>query len=68
MSAKPTIKHSGAGITAEAPGQQTKNLEYLRDALLNGTVSIMGCMKQIENHMESMTKALRTYEKDLKNA
>ena len=51
MSAKPTIKHSGAGITAEALGQQTKNLEYLRDALLNGTVSIMCCMKQIENHM-----------------
>lgn len=45
--------------------QQSKNLEYLRDYLLNGTVSIMGCLKQIENYLEYMTEVLHTYEKDL---
>lgn len=52
---------------SEVGDQQTKNLEYLRDCLINGTVSIMGCLKQIENHLEFMTKALTTYEKDLDN-
>ena len=45
--------------------QQSKNLEYLRDCLLNGTVSIMGCLKQIELCLTCMTKALNTYEQDL---
>ncbi len=44
-----------------------QELQSIRDALLNGTVSIMGCLKQIENHLEFMTQALHTYEKDLDN-
>lgn len=48
--------------------QETKNLKYLKHNLRNSTVNIMGCMKEIENYLKSMTEAIKTYERDLDNA
>ena len=53
---------------SENTDQQTKNLEDLKHNLRNGTGSIMGCLKEIESYMKSMTEASKAYEKDLDNA
>ena len=48
-------------------GQDVKNLEYLRDCLLNGSVSIAGCLKEIENYLKFMTETINIYKKDLES-
>lgn len=50
---------------SEVGDQQSKNLEYLRDCLLNGTANIQGCLKHIEEQLRFMTEALSAYERGL---
>ena len=45
--------------------QQLKKLEDLKHNLRNGTGNIMGCMKEIENFLKSMTESIEDYETDL---
>ena len=47
--------------------QQSKNLKYLGHVLRNGTANIMGCMKEIEEELKLMIKAVNAYKKDLDN-
>lgn len=45
--------------------KQTKDLEYLRHCLLNSTISIQDCLKQIEKTLKYMTDSIKIYQKSL---
>ena len=52
-------------VTDKINNQDIKNLEYLRDCLLNSTTIIQGCFVHIEQQLRFMTEAVQTYKRSL---
>jgi len=48
--------------------QEFKEQQYLRHVLLNGTVKIAGCLKEIENIVSSMLSAIKVSQEDYNEA
>ncbi|MHA1749006.1 MAG: hypothetical protein ACTSYF_10255 [Promethearchaeota archaeon] len=46
--------------------QEKKDLKYLRDAILNGTTSIEGCLTEARKYLRAMENAINAYSKDMK--